>query len=321
MIDRRRYPLGIIARETGFRDRDDLRQAFAPAYWHLPAGLPAGRSGWRSCLVISPLETGRLSWTFAHLWGNGRRRAFCVGRSRTRHILGAIYVSREGLPRILELFPFAYIRGLRLPRRGDSAARDIGSNTRTVSDSRLPGEQMQDKKNTTRDTELEFDGKEDLRRGQLSNPDGTARNDRRQRLWRALFGVVGAVVFLGGIVVADPPYMWREFGALSRSSTWELPDGSAVVMNRDSRAIVSFHLRSRRIELTQGQARFQVAHSWVRTFEVRSGDAKIEAISATFHVRRFPNSVRVTVAEGHVRVSDRTGIRELGENEGGDFSR
>jgi len=86
-------------------------------------------------------------------------------------------------------------------------------------------------------------------------------------------------------------------------STSTLQDGSVVDLNSRTRIKVTFTDKARTVELVYGQALFQIAHNAQRPFIVRAGDREITAIGTQFDVRLDAQSVRVTLIEGKVEVS------------------
>lgn len=86
-------------------------------------------------------------------------------------------------------------------------------------------------------------------------------------------------------------------------STSTLQDGSVVDLNSRTRIKVTFTDKTRTVELIYGQALFQIAHNAQRPFIVRAGDREITAIGTQFDVRLDAQSVRVTLIEGKVEVS------------------
>ena len=86
-------------------------------------------------------------------------------------------------------------------------------------------------------------------------------------------------------------------------STSTLQDGSVVDLDSRTRIKVTFTDKTRTVELIYGQALFQIAHNAQRPFVVRAGDREITAIGTQFDVRLDAQSVRVTLIEGKVQVS------------------
>jgi transmembrane sensor len=81
-----------------------------------------------------------------------------------------------------------------------------------------------------------------------------------------------------------------------------LEDGSTVWLNTDSRLRVDFSTPFRRVVLERGEAFFKVAHDTSRPFIVEAEPRRIIVTGTEFDVRRVPDAVEVSVAEGHVKV-------------------
>lgn len=96
---------------------------------------------------------------------------------------------------------------------------------------------------------------------------------------------------------------------IGEQRTLVLEDGSRVYLNTNSRAKVRFDDRTRRVELEQGEALFEVAKQTDRPFEVLAGGQTIRALGTSFVVRRDAERVAVTLVEGKVAVTsaDRPG--------------
>jgi transmembrane sensor len=81
-----------------------------------------------------------------------------------------------------------------------------------------------------------------------------------------------------------------------------LADGSAATLSSDSAIDVALSSRERHIDLTRGEAYFDVAKDAARPFAVQAGDSRIVAVGTRFAVRRDGDDVRVVVTEGTVRL-------------------
>jgi transmembrane sensor len=81
-----------------------------------------------------------------------------------------------------------------------------------------------------------------------------------------------------------------------------LADGSAATLSSDSGIDVALSRRERHIDLTRGEAYFDVAKDAARPFAVQAGDNRIVAVGTRFAVRRDGDDVRVVVTEGTVRL-------------------
>ncbi|WP_460122347.1 FecR family protein [Pseudomonas sp. S2_C03] len=93
--------------------------------------------------------------------------------------------------------------------------------------------------------------------------------------------------------------------ALGERRQVALPDGSVIDLNSRSRLQVRFEKGRRGIELTEGEAMFNVAHDSDRPFVVESGAGKVTVTGTRFDVRRGPRDTRVVVEQGTVRVQGR----------------
>lgn len=83
-----------------------------------------------------------------------------------------------------------------------------------------------------------------------------------------------------------------------------LPDGSQVLLNRNSRLTypASFADSSRNVTLT-GEAFFEVTHDPVHPFRVKAGTALVRVLGTSFNVKAVGDSVRVAVRTGRVQLS------------------
>ncbi len=90
--------------------------------------------------------------------------------------------------------------------------------------------------------------------------------------------------------------------------TVRLEDGSVVHVNAASELSLRFSSKERRIDLSSGQALFDVARDKARPFRVRAGDTEVVAIGTRFDVNRETDrQVTVTVLDGKVEVLRRSG--------------
>jgi transmembrane sensor len=82
-----------------------------------------------------------------------------------------------------------------------------------------------------------------------------------------------------------------------------LPDGSTMTLNADSRVTVRYTDAARTIDLDEGQALFKVAKNAARPFVVKSGGTSVRAVGTQFDVYKKKSGTVVTVVEGRVAVS------------------
>jgi len=93
-----------------------------------------------------------------------------------------------------------------------------------------------------------------------------------------------------------------------------LPDGSHVWLNAASslKYPVTFSGNERRVELT-GEAYFEVAHNAALPFKVKTETQEVEVLGTHFNIKAYEDerSVKTTLLEGSVRVSDQSGRIKL----------
>lgn len=82
-----------------------------------------------------------------------------------------------------------------------------------------------------------------------------------------------------------------------------LEDGTLVILNTQTRVVVNYDSRERRIQLKEGEALFEVAKRADWPFYVTAGDRTIRALGTSFAVRRDEDRVAVTLVEGSVTVT------------------
>lgn len=92
--------------------------------------------------------------------------------------------------------------------------------------------------------------------------------------------------------------------AVGERRTVLLPDGSSVQLNTASRVEVRYTAGSRVVQLTRGEAHFDVASNPQRPFSVHVADRVVTAVGTAFTVQLRRDAVEVTVAEGRVSLAD-----------------
>lgn len=81
-----------------------------------------------------------------------------------------------------------------------------------------------------------------------------------------------------------------------------LPDGSALTLGPNSLVKVNYDLSSRRVDLLQGEAYFDVSKDSRRPFYVESERTSVKVVGTRFDVRRLAQATSVSVVEGIVQV-------------------
>jgi transmembrane sensor len=130
-------------------------------------------------------------------------------------------------------------------------------------------------------------------------PPARPRNNRAARN----AGTAAAVLLAATLWWADPAYRSEQFAtAIGELREIPLADGSRLVLDTASAAQVSWHLRSRRVELQQGRAHFDVEPSTFRSMTVAAGEIRVRVVGTRFDVWRQPTGTQVVVQQGTVAV-------------------
>jgi transmembrane sensor len=82
----------------------------------------------------------------------------------------------------------------------------------------------------------------------------------------------------------------------------QLPDGTELHLNTDSKVTVRYSRSERVVEIARGQALFTVARDEQRRFRVTAGDVHVLAVGTQFEGYITPDATIVTVVEGSVAV-------------------
>ena len=110
------------------------------------------------------------------------------------------------------------------------------------------------------------------------------------------------------ILVAGGLFLWMKEPDIYTTRTGErrivtLADGSQVALDSRSEVRVEYSTHARELTLTQGQARFDVAHDFERPFSVTANGHKVIATGTSFNVDLFGPTLLVTLLEGRVIVA------------------
>lgn len=139
--------------------------------------------------------------------------------------------------------------------------------------------------------------------GLLDAEDFAAQTPVRRPGWPmeagiAAAGIAAAVVLgLGVFYVAQRPTVYET--PVGERRPLVLADGSRVTLNTDSR----IEVRGRKVELTRGEALFEVAHKAdARPFDVLTDQARVRVTGTRFNVRLDEGRTGVDLIEGHVEV-------------------
>lgn len=126
----------------------------------------------------------------------------------------------------------------------------------------------------------------------------------KPRKSRAPLAISTLLIIIGaGLVWTDPSYRTEHYSStVGERRELDLVDGSKLVLDSGTRVEVSWHLRSRRVELSTGQALFDVSKTVFRPFEVDAGAARVTVLGTRFNVSREQDAVNVALMRGSVSV-------------------
>ncbi|MDT8397518.1 MAG: FecR domain-containing protein [Pseudomonadales bacterium] len=89
--------------------------------------------------------------------------------------------------------------------------------------------------------------------------------------------------------------------AIGKQQTLDLPDGSRVILNTNTRLMVDYSDALRNIFLEHGEGLFEVSKDASRPFRVHAGNRVVEAVGTAFAVQHLQqDSIAVMVTEGKV---------------------
>ena len=130
-------------------------------------------------------------------------------------------------------------------------------------------------------------------------------SERKRSLWswRPMLAAASLAMML---VVAG--VIWLQYWGSISTAVGEqrhvvLEDGTRVFLNTDTRIVVKYEERARRVELRRGEALFNVAKRGDWPFIVVVGDRQVRALGTSFVVRKDAQRMAVTLVEGSVLVT------------------
>lgn len=123
----------------------------------------------------------------------------------------------------------------------------------------------------------------------------------RRPLWRRVAAVACGLLLVAGLLPWLMPREQMLVAGHGQLREVVLADRTQVRLNADSRLRVTIGWFSRRVELLQGEAMFDIAADR-RPFQVRVGDLQIRDIGTVFDVSRRLQSTRIGVVSGEVEV-------------------
>ncbi len=123
-------------------------------------------------------------------------------------------------------------------------------------------------------------------------------------------GVLGMAASVAFAVVAgtywfskeqtDPNYYVSYATQIGERQTIELPDGSNIELNTDTKVDIEFTKQDRLVHLVKGEAFFEVESNPEKPFTVLANGGAVKAVGTAFTVRLKEEKINVTVTEGRV---------------------
>jgi transmembrane sensor len=130
---------------------------------------------------------------------------------------------------------------------------------------------------------------------------------RPRRVFVAFIGIAASLAAVAGVALGAYQVWFsgdRYATPVGGVASLPLEDGSRITLNTDSKVRVIFSNRERHVDLSQGEAFFEVASDGNRPFVVQAGASRVVAVGTKFSVRREHGEIQVVVTEGKVRVED-----------------
>ncbi|MGY1446174.1 FecR family protein [Pseudomonas chlororaphis] len=126
---------------------------------------------------------------------------------------------------------------------------------------------------------------------------------RKKPRWRPALAVAAALVCaLLAIELGAPPAIHSQQIAAQSTGmrSFNLPDGSTLYVNANTRLRIDFTAQQRNLYLDQGQLYLEVAADKERPLWVHAGNARVRVVGTGFDVRRGEKQLVVSVAHGQV---------------------
>lgn len=167
-----------------------------------------------------------------------------------------------------------------------------------------------------------MDGMADWRPEHSSKPNMDLLAYRTPSRWKKRFCVLGAIAasLLVGLLFFERGMQQEQFesrvlafGGAQSYENYVLDDGSVVELNKDAEVSVQYTSDKRLIFLHTGEAHFMVAKDKNRPFQVRAGDATVEATGTAFNVALEESGIEVLVTEGRVRIDAPSMVSSQGD--------
>lgn len=138
---------------------------------------------------------------------------------------------------------------------------------------------------------------------QLNRPTALPTRQRPSQRLRPALAVAAALVCAVLAFNLGPPgelYQQHIQAQTKGSRQFDLPDGSRLFVNANTRLRIDFDRQQRTVYLDQGQLYLEVAPDKERPLLVQAGEATVRVVGTAFDVRRGARQLVVSVAHGQV---------------------
>ncbi len=175
--------------------------------------------------------------------------------------------------------------------------------------------------------ELDNDEQASAFRQKLNHTESNGNSGTYRRAQRWSFGAIAASVLFAAVfmlvdglnnaekqVLPVTPALASYSTSTGQQKTVELPDGSVVTLNTNTRILIDFNDNRRRAILDRGEAFFEVVARPSQPFVVDTGSRAVTVLGTKFDVFRSGFDLQVSVVEGVVVVHSSQQPAELSNN-------
>ena len=136
-------------------------------------------------------------------------------------------------------------------------------------------------------------------------PGGRPSQDQpRRRAWLGAGAAIAASLAVAVAIGLRAPVVAAETYETAPGQTRDitLADGTHIRLNAASKISVSFGRDSRRVQMADAEATFDVAHDAARPFLIGVGDRQVRVVGTEFNLRHRAHRIDLTVRRGIVEV-------------------
>ncbi|HMI04726.1 MAG TPA: FecR domain-containing protein [Pedobacter sp.] len=135
------------------------------------------------------------------------------------------------------------------------------------------------------------------------SPEAIIRPLKQSLSWLKIAAIL---ILIGGIWMTYNifgPERYKDVIAENKVLTEQLPDGSELTLNKNSKiSYVNNFKRHRHVKLSKGDVFFNVAHDKTRPFVIEINQVSVTVVGTSFNIKRLNGQTEVIVETGIVRV-------------------